>query len=90
MVGVVKSIINLLVRMPIIIDSAVRGLNHQAFNFFEFIKDVLISDRELEALKRENREAGRASPGDLSSTSGGNNEAKMAFKPFIYGGDLDD
>jgi hypothetical protein len=55
-----------------------------------FIKEVLISDRELEALKRENREAGRASPGDLSSTSGGNNEAKMAFKPFIYGGDLDD
>ena len=55
-----------------------------------FIKTVLISDEELEALKRENREAGRAAPGDLSSTSGGNNESKMAFKPFIYGGDLDD
>ena len=55
-----------------------------------FTKTVLISDEELEALKRENREAGRAAPGDLSSTSGGNNESKMAFKPFIYGGDLDD
>ncbi len=55
-----------------------------------FIKEVLISEKELEALKRENREAGRAAPGDLSSTSGGNNESKMAFKPFIYGGDLDD
>ena len=55
-----------------------------------FIKTILISDAELEALKRENREAGRAAPGDLSSTSGGNNESKMAFKPFIYGGDLDD
>jgi hypothetical protein len=55
-----------------------------------FIKTVLISDEEHEALKRENREAGRAAPGDLSSTSGGNNESKMAFKPFIYGGDLDD
>ena len=55
-----------------------------------FIKTVLISDAELEALKRENREAGRAAPGDLSSTSGGNSESKMAFKPFIYGGDLDD
>ena len=55
-----------------------------------FTKTVLISDEEFEALKRENREAGRAAPGDLSSTSGGNNESKMAFKPFIYGGDLDD
>ena len=55
-----------------------------------FTKTILISDEELEALKRENREAGRAAPGDLSSTSGGNNESKMAFKPFIYGGDLDD
>ncbi|MBU6313395.1 MAG: hypothetical protein EBW17_00020 [Actinobacteria bacterium] len=55
-----------------------------------FIKEVAISDHELEALKRENREAGRAAPGALDSTSGGNNEAKMSFKPFIYGGDLDD
>ena len=55
-----------------------------------FIREVSITDHELEALNRENREAGRAAPGALDSTSGGNNEAKMSFKPFIYGGDLDD
>ena len=55
-----------------------------------FVKQVSISDDELEALRRENREAGRSAPGDLSSTSGGNNEAKLIFKPITYGGDLDD
>jgi len=53
-------------------------------------KKILVGDKELEALRRENREAGRAAPGELGSTSGGNNEAKMIFKPFTYGGDLDD
>ena len=69
-------------------DSIFSGLKRKTLQLFK--RQVVVSDHELEALKRENREAGRAAPGDLSSTSGGNNEAKLIFKPLTYGGDLDD
>lgn len=69
-------------------DSMFSGLKRQVTKVFK--RQVVVSDQEIEALKRENREAGRAAPGDLSSTSGGNNEAKLIFKPLTYGGDLDD
>jgi hypothetical protein len=69
-------------------DSMFSGLKRQVTKVFK--RQVVVSDQEIEALKRENREAGRAAPGDLSSTSGGNNEAKLIFKPITYGGDLDD
>ena len=69
-------------------DSIFSGLKRKTLQLFK--RQVVVSDQELEALRRENREAGRAAPGDLSSTSGGNNEAKLIFKPLTYGGDLDD
>lgn len=69
-------------------DSMFSGLKRLVTKAFK--RQVVVSDQEFEALKRENREAGRAAPGDLSSTSGGNNEAKLIFKPITYGGDLDD
>ena len=69
-------------------DSIFSGLKRKTLQLFK--RQVVVSDHEMEALKRENREAGRAAPGDLSSTSGGNNEAKLIFKPLTYGGDLDD
>jgi hypothetical protein len=69
-------------------DSIFSGLRRKTLQLFK--RQVVVSDHEMEALKRENREAGRAAPGDLSSTSGGNNEAKLIFKPLTYGGDLDD
>jgi hypothetical protein len=69
-------------------DSIFSGLKRKALQLFK--RQVVVSEHEMEALKRENREAGRAAPGDLSSTSGGNNEAKLFFKPLTYGGDLDD
>ena len=69
-------------------DSMFSGLKRQVTKVFK--RQVVVSDQEIEAFKRENREAGRAAPGDLSSTSGGNNEAKLIFKPITYGGDLDD
>ena len=69
-------------------DSIFSGLKRKTLQLFQ--RQVVVSDHEMEALKRENREAGRAAPGDLSSTSGGNNEAKLIFKPLTYGGDLDD
>ena len=69
-------------------DSMFSGLKRLVTKAFK--RQVVVSDQEFEALKRENREAGLAAPGDLSSTSGGNNEAKLIFKPITYGGDLDD
>ena len=69
-------------------DSIFSGLKRKTLQLFK--RQVVVSDHEMEALKRENREAGRAAPGDLSSTSGGNNEAKLIFKPLTYGGDLVD
>ena len=69
-------------------DSIFSGLKRKTLQLFK--RQVVVSDHEMEALKRENREAGRAAPGDLSSTSGGNNEAKLIFKPLTYGGDLHD
>ena len=69
-------------------DSIFSGLKRKTLQLFK--RQVVVSDHEMEALKRENREAGRAAPGNLSSTSGGNNEAKLIFKPLTYGGDLDD
>ena len=69
-------------------DSIFSGLKRKTLQLFK--RQVVVSDHEMEALKRENSEAGRAAPGDLSSTSGGNNEAKLIFKPLTYGGDLDD
>jgi hypothetical protein len=69
-------------------DSIFSGLKRKVLQLFK--RQVVVSDHEIEALKRENREAGRAAPGDLSSTSGGNNETKLIFKPLTYGGDLDD
>lgn len=69
-------------------DSMFSGLKRLIIKVFK--RQVVVSDQEIEALKRENREAGRAAPGSLGSTSGGNNEGKLIFKPIIYGGDLDD
>jgi len=69
-------------------DSIFSGLKRKTLQLFK--RQVVVSEHEMEALKRENREAGRAAPGDLSSTGGGNNEAKLIFKPLTYGGDLDD